>query len=46
MFMLYMHALAPQLRIPGAAFNAANKLALVRSAVITQETATAVAVDA
>jgi NAD(P) transhydrogenase len=28
-----------------AAFNAANKLALVRSAVITQETATAVAVD-
>ena len=29
-----------------AAFNAANKLALVRSAVITQETATAIAVDA
>ena len=29
-----------------AAFNAANKLALVRSAVMTQETATAVAVDA
>ena len=29
-----------------AAFNAANKLALVRSAVITQETATAVAGDA
>ena len=29
-----------------AAFNAANKLALVRSAVMTQETATAVAADA
>ena len=29
-----------------AAFNAANKLALVRSAIMTQETATAVAVDA
>ena len=29
-----------------AAFNAANKLALVRSAIMTQETATAVAMDA